>query len=357
MPRVASPAEGPEIRIGSRMAKLFRQARQLTNTRACNLDAILDEDEIDLAESDAEEPGYTASLIRFDSEKGGGIMLARGQSRGRRRFSIAYELGHFHLPTHRAAHVQGRCNERDLRTRGNDVDRREWEANDFAAELLMPHRLFAEDARRLSISVDSVDRLASPDMYDVSRLAAAWRLVQITREPAALVVSTHGVVEWLVRSESFAGRLTERQQSLSPETMAAAASEAKAFLVDLFRCPRLRGLTILRTRPACCWKARTRSSSLVRSFRYFGDRRTETPTRTDSTNGPSCPVSVRNARSSGSRAGRVIRDGLVRACDRATRSARVAQISSIFGISSRMAIARIGSITTSNTLSARQPFQ
>lgn len=222
-PRTARPAEGPEIRIGSRMARLFRRARQLTETRACNLDAILDEDEIDLAESDTEDPGYTASLIRFDSDKGGGIMLARGQTPGRRRFSIAHELGHFHLPSHRAAHVQGHCNERDLRTRRHDTERREWEANDFAAELLMPHRLFAEDARRLSISIDSVDQLASPDMYDVSRLAAAWRLVQITREPAALVVSTNGIVDWLVRSESFAGWLTERRQGLSPETLAAAA--------------------------------------------------------------------------------------------------------------------------------------
>src|SRR4051794_25185886 len=105
------------------MAKLFRQARQLTETRASSLDAILDEDEIDVAESDADDPGYTASLIRFDSDKGGGIMLARGQSPGRRRFSIAHELGHFHLPNHRAAHVQGRCNERDLRTRGHDAER------------------------------------------------------------------------------------------------------------------------------------------------------------------------------------------------------------------------------------------
>jgi predicted transcriptional regulator len=223
MPRGARPSEGPEIRLGSRMAKLFRQARQLTNTRACNLEAILDEDEIDLAESDAEDPGYTASLIRFDSDKGGGIMLARGQSQGRRRFSIAHELAHFHLPTHRAAHVQSRCNERDLRARRHDVERHEWEANDFAAELLMPHRLFAEDARVLSISIDCVDQLAAPGMYDVSRLAAAWRLVQVTREAAALVVSTKGVVEWLVRSDSFSGWLTERRQGLSPETLAAAA--------------------------------------------------------------------------------------------------------------------------------------
>lgn len=219
----AGPARGPEIRVGSRIAKLFRQSRGLTETRACDLEGILEEDEIELAESVSDDPGYTASLIRFETEKGGGIMLARRQSRGRRRFSIAHELGHFHLPTHRAAHVQGRCNERDLRTRANDVAHREWEANDFAAELLMPHRLFAEDARRLSVSMDSVDQLAASGMYDVSRLAAAWRLTQVTRQPAALVVSTNGFVEWIVRSESFSGWLTERHQPLGPDTLAAAA--------------------------------------------------------------------------------------------------------------------------------------
>lgn len=214
---------GPLIRVGSSMAKLFRQSRQMTEIRACDLASILSEDEIDLAESDADNPGYTASLIRFDSDKGGGIMLAKGQNEGRRRFSIAHELAHFHLPTHRAALVQGRCNEGDLRARSRDAAQREWEANDFAAELLMPQRLFSVDIRRLSVSVDSVDRLASSAMYNVSRLAAAWRLVQTTRERAALVVSTNGAVEWLVRSESFSGWLTERGQQLSPDSLAAAA--------------------------------------------------------------------------------------------------------------------------------------
>ena len=219
---------GPVTRVGSRMAKLFRQARQLTEIRACDLASILEEDEIDLSESHAEDPGYTASLIRFDSEKGGGIMLAKGQNEVRRRFSIAHELAHFHLPTHRSALVQGRCNEGDLRARNHDTAQREWEANDFAAELLMPQRLFSEDIRRLSISIDAVDRLSSPTMYNVSRLAAAWRLVQTTRERAALVVSTYGAVEWLVRSESFSGWLTERGQRLSSDALASAAFRGEA---------------------------------------------------------------------------------------------------------------------------------
>lgn len=212
----------PEIRVGSRMAKLFRQSRGLRDTRACDLNAILQEDEIEVIESASDEPGYTASLIRFDSDKGGGIVLARGQGDGRRRFSIAHELAHFHIPSHRRSHSEARCNERDLRARSSDTARQEWEANDFAAELLMPQRLFAEDAKHRDISIDAVDHLASAAMYSVSRLAAAWRLVQTTRESAALVVSTNGSVEWIVRSSAFAGRLTERGQPLSPDTLAAA---------------------------------------------------------------------------------------------------------------------------------------
>ena len=214
---------GPEIRVGSRMAKLFRQSRRLTDVRACDLTVILEEDEIDVIESEADDPGNTASLIRFDSDKGGGIVLARGQADGRRRFSIAHELAHFHIPAHHDSHSEARCNERDMRIRGHDAARREWEANDFAAELLMPQRLFAEDAKHRELSIEGVDGLASSTMYNVSRLAAAWRLVQVTRERAALVVSTNGRIEWVVRSSTFATWLTDRGQELRPDTLAAAS--------------------------------------------------------------------------------------------------------------------------------------
>lgn len=212
-------------REGRRFAQLFRKYRGLTGTRCCDLDAILLEDEIELACSQSEEPGYAACLIRSPAVSG--IILPRGQTGGRRRFSIAHELGHFHIWSHRE--VQGPCLDSDMRARNSDSARREWEANDFAAELLMPRRLFGADAAHRDVSIASAAALAGPTFYDVSVMAAAWRIVQTTREAAALVVSTAGHVTWIAKSPSFDLWLPEHDQRLNPDTLAAAGFRDEGF--------------------------------------------------------------------------------------------------------------------------------
>ena len=208
-----------ESRDGLRVAKLFRQARGLLDTRAGNLDEICDDSGIEIVDSDAEDPGYTACLQRCEDGTCGLIALRPGQDRGRRRFSIAHELGHFHIPRHNS--FSGYCADRDMRTRQTDGNRREWEANDFATELLMPRRLFSNDLSKLDISIASARKLADPDSYDVSVTAAAWRMVQTTPEAAAIVVSSNGRVKWLYHSKAFRLPLSEREQQLDGNTLAA----------------------------------------------------------------------------------------------------------------------------------------
>lgn len=176
---------------------------------------------IDVVDSRLLNPGYAACLQRCPDGAGGGLIaLQPGQGRGRRRFSIAHELGHYHIPKHK--NVDGYCVDRDMRARLTDARRREWEANDFATELLMPRKLFFDDARKLDVSIASAGTLAGPDQYDVSVMASAWRIVQTTREPAAIVVSVDGQVEWIYRSDAFRLPLTERGQRLHTDTLAAA---------------------------------------------------------------------------------------------------------------------------------------
>jgi len=208
-------------REGLRVAKLFRQYRVGTNVRCCDLAALCEEDSLECVDSRFAAPGYAALLMRSTDGVGGLIALQPGQDRGRRRFSIAHELGHYHIPRHK--HVQGYCADRDMRARSTDARRQEWEANDFATELLMPRRLFADDARKLDVSVTSAIRLGVREAYDVSVMAAAWRIVQVTREPAAMVVCVDGRVEWFYRSDAFSLPLTERGQRLHADTLAAAA--------------------------------------------------------------------------------------------------------------------------------------
>jgi Zn-dependent peptidase ImmA (M78 family) len=208
-----------EFRDGLRVAKLFRQSRGLVDTRACDLEEVCDDSGIEIVDSAFADPGYTACLKRCEDGTCGLIALRPGQDRGRRRFSIAHELGHFHIPKHRS--LNGYCADEDMRARQTDANRREWEANDFATELLMPRRLFSGDLNKLDISIASARKLADPDHYDVSVMAAAWRMVQTTAEAAAIVVSSSGRVKWMYRSNAFRLPLSERDQQVGGNTLAA----------------------------------------------------------------------------------------------------------------------------------------
>ena len=95
--------------------------------------------------------------------------LQPGQNPGRRRFSIAHELGHYHFPTH--TNGPRECGASALQASHDFGQRAEWEANSFAAELLMPTRLFRRDARRREVSFKAAYELMSQDIYGVSATA------------------------------------------------------------------------------------------------------------------------------------------------------------------------------------------
>lgn len=179
---------------GLRIAKLFRKHRVGVDVRACNLEQVCAEDDLELVEARHAEKSYTACLVCGPDGVGGLIALAPGQERGRKRFSIAHELGHYHIPWQKMTRAGGPCSDRDMRAAHHSLTQREREANDFATELLMPRKLFAEDARKRDVSIAAALQLGSPDYYDVSGMAAAWRIIQTTREPAAMVVSVGGRV-------------------------------------------------------------------------------------------------------------------------------------------------------------------
>jgi hypothetical protein len=213
-----------ENRNGQRMARLFRRARELSDDRrACDLDEVLAQDGIDLEVSALVNPGYTACLVRPGEDYPPGIILAPGQGSGRRRFSIAHELAHFHIPTHRALPI-GWCGEEDMRAGEHGGRPYEWEANDFAVELLMPRHLFARDSRGKSPIIKEIVALAHQEMYDVSVTAAALRYVDVTREACALVCAREGRIEWVAKSESFVYRIPWRNDVVPKGSCAEAVS-------------------------------------------------------------------------------------------------------------------------------------
>ncbi|MBI4539885.1 MAG: ImmA/IrrE family metallo-endopeptidase [Gemmatimonadetes bacterium] len=180
------------------LVSMLRQRAGVGDELPVNLDAIVGWCPLRLEEIPLD--GFLGMLVPRPG-KTSGILIKSGQLQGQRRFTIAHELGHFSIPTHaeEGRHV---CLEEDLNAPA-EGKRLEREANEFAAELLMPRHLFARDIGNADPCFGVVKDLASPSRYDVSRTACAIRLVKLTREPCAIVCGQNGMVEWWLRSENF----------------------------------------------------------------------------------------------------------------------------------------------------------
>ena len=154
-----------------------------------------------------ETAGFEGGLIT-DEAKAEGIILYNGNSPQRRqKFSIAHELGHFLSPWHRPADgMEFMCSSQDMSRFGEKVEdraaRMEVEANQFAAELLLPRKLLHRDIRRLAgIDLEHVLRIS--DKYDISREATARRYVDLCDEPCAVIFSHEGRVRYPYRNRHF----------------------------------------------------------------------------------------------------------------------------------------------------------
>ncbi len=97
----------------------------------------------------------------------------------------------------------------------------------------MPFAQFSADVDRRDATFRGVATLAAPEMYDVSLTAAAWRLVETTREPCALVVAVDGQVEWVVRSRAWRYPPAERRRSLPRGSAAEAVARGGQANPDL----------------------------------------------------------------------------------------------------------------------------
>ena len=144
------------------------------------------------------------ACLQCDARKSRGqIVVRRGSSAQRRRYSIGHELGHFlnerHLP---ASDFGFDCTAQDMAApQGNpDYQRQEREANTFAIEVLTPRRLLD---RHLRPAADLNHALKIADRFDISREAAIRRYVNLHEERLAAVFSRHGRILYVDKPEGF----------------------------------------------------------------------------------------------------------------------------------------------------------
>lgn len=121
--------------------------------------------------------------------------------RGRERFSVAHEVGHWHL--HRGQSFQCRVDEPD----GNLVSNRqlEKEADTFAAHLLMPGPLFNPQVRQLG--QPNFQQLADiAGQFEASLMATALRLANINTLPVIVACYDQGGRRWSLPAQDVPKR-------------------------------------------------------------------------------------------------------------------------------------------------------
>lgn len=150
-------------------------------------------------------PGCEGALVPSDSQpRRWAIMYDRKQNAGRRAYTIAHELGHFVL--HRQLvdadpNFDGGfyCSKDAVEHgTGRDIEK---EANEFAANLLMP----LDDYRRLipSDHLASLERLGeAAARYGVSLTAATLRWLEYTTTRAMVIASVDGFALWAKSSDA-----------------------------------------------------------------------------------------------------------------------------------------------------------
>jgi hypothetical protein len=119
------------------------------------------------------------------------------RSGGRKRFTVAHEIGHFVLPGHEGAI----CSRNDIEGWGGRDKERERQADEFAAELLIPSSVFKPKVVASLPCLDVIDAIASESTASLS--ASGWKYCDLTSERCAVVWSSAGKVVWAKRSDKF----------------------------------------------------------------------------------------------------------------------------------------------------------
>ena len=144
--------------------------------------------------------GFEGALVCSKRHKVGTILVKDSiRELGRRKFTIAHEIGHYVLPHH--GNNESICSTKDVENWDKNVPEPEQEANIFAGELLVPMTLVDPSILKERPSFDAIRRLS--DDFETSLTAAAYRTMQLTPHPAAIIWSTHGEIRWFKGSADF----------------------------------------------------------------------------------------------------------------------------------------------------------
>lgn len=163
-----------------------------------NARSVAEQLQLDVSELDVK--GFDGALVRAKGTPFG-VIVVRDSIResGRKNFTVAHEIGHFVLPGHENADLV--CTSAEIANWSDSAKEFEREANEFAAELLMPEVVVRNIMARSQPSLELIGKIASS--CEASMSAAAWRFCHLTGDRCAIVWSGAEGTAWSKRSEEF----------------------------------------------------------------------------------------------------------------------------------------------------------
>lgn len=186
--------------MGMRISEPEDFARELTKRFSLSPPADLYElaAKFELKIKEVDSDGFEGALVRRLNRRGGGIAVRKGiRELGRKRFTIAHEIGHYVMPGHGECH----CKSDDIESWRKGIPAQEIAANRFAAELLLPavevYRVVQKNTATIAVAQTLSER------FQTSLTATALRCVEMTDEQCAVVMSKSGQIEWVKPNESF----------------------------------------------------------------------------------------------------------------------------------------------------------
>lgn len=185
-----------ELKPGSTHARLLLERLQLKGVP----DVYQIASELRLKVKEEELEACEGLLVRARGIPRGIIAIKRDiRSDGRKRFTVAHEIGHYVLP----GHDEGGsiCGIRDIEGWKDRSDSKEREADDFAAELLIPTVVVKARLAHSTPSLRLIETIANECKTSLS--ASAWRYCDLTTEQCAIVWSEQGKVAWSRVSPEF----------------------------------------------------------------------------------------------------------------------------------------------------------
>ena len=171
------------------------------DTAVTPLEQILKDEEIPYVEDDYGDAfdGMTvydtSFFIHLNTSRGNHIDSSRG------RFTMAHELAHCIIESHRKGIISGELKPHPSKTNQSFHFRLEREADYFASCLLMPEFRFRKECLGKPFGFDLIVHISNT--FQVSLTAAALRFALVGTHPIIVIYSKGAGIEWYLPSNDF----------------------------------------------------------------------------------------------------------------------------------------------------------